>query len=171
MNDYQSERTFFSQSLKKEVEIVQQVANDAFCNSKIIAKQRIFEGKKIEVLYNYAPIGKLQFLVVSKEHRTNFSDLTSEEYVEASKIIQTLCAHYQKKGQNIAYIFHKSGKRAGQSVPHWHAHLIFSSSKIQELFGWIFTLKSMFIGITPLSDEELSKRVKELKTELVPLLT
>lgn len=148
---------------------------DAFCNSEIIHNQQIFEGKCIRLLYDYKPIGigkrKLHFLLVPKEHRAQFSDLTQEEYLEVMQFTQKLLRFYQEKEFKIVHFMNKNGVEAGQSVPHWHAHLVFVTSRTQELFGKLILLKKMLFGSSPLSKTELEKQISVLKTELVDVLS
>ena len=147
--------------------------NDAFCNQKIIEKQRVFEGRTVNILYNYAPIGKekLHFLIVPKEHHVKFSDLTMEEYEETMKLSQKLINFYKSKGIKTVYLFDKSGTEAGQTVPHWHEHVVFTATKTQEFIGKLTILKNMLIGSSSLSDDKLKKQVEYLKNELRPVLS
>jgi hypothetical protein len=75
-------------------------SQDAFCNNQVIQKQRVMEGDKINILYNYAPIGlggeKLHFLITPKTHRTTLKDLTENEYGEAQLITQQLITTLSK---------------------------------------------------------------------------
>ncbi len=149
--------------------------NDAFCNQKVIDNQRVFEGDEVNVLYNYAPIGlgkgKLHFLIVPKEHRSRFSDLTESEYLESMRLAQKLIIFYKDKGYDTTYLFDKSGAQAGQTVPHWHEHVVFTATKTQEFFGKLTVLKNMLIGSSPLSQKELQFRVFLLRKELTKVLT
>ncbi len=170
-NDFQQlEQT--SSEISPEKEYINGI--DFFCNPYVVESQRVFEGKKINVLYNYAPIGlgerKLHFLLVPKEHRLKFSDLTQEEYLETVQLSQKLIRFYKEKEFKTAYLFNKSGAQAGQSVPHWHEHVVFTASKTQEIFGKLTILKNMLIGSRRLSEQELQTRVASLKKELFEAL-
>ena len=58
------------------------VAQDVFCEPEVIARQSVFSGQYVDVLYNHAPINagkaQLHFLLVPKAHREGFEDLTRE---------------------------------------------------------------------------------------------
>jgi diadenosine tetraphosphate (Ap4A) HIT family hydrolase len=140
---------------------------DPFCNQNIIEKQLVFEGKEINILYNHAPIvlgkEKLHFLLVPKRHCQKFSELTESEYLEVAQLSQNLTEFYKSKGYPTAYLFNKSGVEAGQTVPHWHEHLIFTATKTQEFFGKLRILKNMLLGSTPLPPKELQNRVESLR--------
>lgn len=143
---------------------------DPFCDPKVIERQKIFEGKTINVLYNHAPIPlgerQLHFLITPKEHRAGFSDLSKEEYTEAMRLSQRIARFYQERGYPIVYLYDKTGTEAGQTVPHWHEHLIFTTTKTQALFGKFLVLKNMVLRSGPLSEEELQPRISALKEEL-----
>ncbi|PWU15022.1 MAG: hypothetical protein C5B45_03355 [Chlamydiae bacterium] len=117
--DLLSEKELFSQSGETP-------SRDAFCTQKIIEKQRVFEGRLINILYDYAPIGpeKVHLLLVPKEHREKFSDLTKEEFLEIDDLSQKLIHFYKDKNpdrrDSAVHVFDKTGALAGQTVPHWH---------------------------------------------------
>jgi hypothetical protein len=54
-------------------------SDDSFCKHDTIERQWVMTGKKINVLFNYAPIGfggeRLHFLLVPKQHRKMFTDV------------------------------------------------------------------------------------------------
>lgn len=143
---------------------------DAFCNPAVIAPQLIYSGNEVDLLFNYAPIGigkeRLHFLLVPKKHRENFSQLTKSEYIEARQIANKLADFYKTKNISTVYMFDKTGPLAGQTVPHWHQHLIFTATKTQEFVGKLTVLKNMIFGSSAMKSEALTQRVAELRTEL-----
>jgi len=159
------------------VESVQKVVHhtDPFCTLQVIQKQCVFESKEIYVLYNYAPIAlgkdKLHFLLVPKAHRETFKDVTGAEYMKIMQLTQELIKHYNKQGLHTAYIFDKSGAEAGQTVPHWHEHLVFTATPTQEFLGRLKVLKNMIFGSSPLPARELKDRVTHLKQTLPEILS
>ena len=54
-----------------------------------------------------------------------------------------------RKAEDI-YLFHKTGIDAGQTVPHWHMHLIVTANKTQGFFGKLTVLKNMLFGSSPM---------------------
>ncbi len=143
---------------------------DVFCHQDVINRQRLYDGKLMMVLYNYAPLAigedKLHFLIIPKSHRTGFPDLTLDEYLEAQEIASKLINYYEEKGFPIVYLYHKTGKYAGQTVPHWHEHVIFASDKSNEILAkWIFIGKKLF-GSKPLSEKELEVVVKKYSQQV-----
>lgn len=173
---YDKYKSKFSAPLTQEIQKTQELieGSDPFCNPQIIEKQRVFEGKQVNVLYNYAPVtigeGKLHFLLMPKNHHEKFSDLTNEEYLEISELRSKLLKHYQSHGYDVAYVFNKTGAPAGQTVPHFHEHVILAASKTHELIGKLRVLKNMLFGSSKLPDDELKQKVSSLKSELDPVL-
>ncbi|MBY0529397.1 MAG: HIT family protein [Rhabdochlamydiaceae bacterium] len=171
------ERQNIAETLRKNLDpsaavaaVPKAVKTDPFCNPEIIKKQCVFEGKHINVLYDYAPLtlgkDRLHFLLVPKHHCSKFTELTAEEYIESKKISQKLQKHYQAKGFNTAYQFAKTGLQAGQTVPHYHEHIVFTDTKTQESLGKLRVLGRMLFGSSALKKDELQSRVAALKVEL-----
>ncbi|MBS0616312.1 MAG: HIT domain-containing protein [Verrucomicrobia bacterium] len=137
---------------------------DAFCDPQVIERQRIFSKGKVEILFNYAPQGDEHFLIVPKAHRTDFRDLQRDEFVEAMESADKIVRHYLSKGLNC-YLFHKTGSWAGQTVPHWHLHIVVvdpSKDFAAKLgVGW-----RMLFGARPLPPDILKGRVEMLQVEL-----
>ena len=149
----------------KTAEKVEQHAHCAFCQKKVIDSQLVLDGKRVQVLYNYAPIGlggeRLHFLIVSKRHCPTFHQLTKEEYQEAMELAQfvreRIQSHFKEEGKPIqkAYAYHKTGADAGQSVPHWHMHLVMTQNGAQEWLGKLTVLRNILIGSFKLSADAL----------------
>jgi diadenosine tetraphosphate (Ap4A) HIT family hydrolase len=140
-------------------------AEDAFCKKEVIDRQLVLEGKYINVLYNYAPINagkdQLHFLLVSKVHRDGFTDLTKEEVAEAAELTDRITAIFG----GISYQYHKTGSLAGQTVPHWHQHLVFVDPAYN-LWSILTVLFGMVIPASPLSAKELESRVIVLREQM-----
>lgn len=143
-----------------------EIGTDIFCDPTIVQLQRVYEGKTVQLLYDYSPLNKYHFLVVPKKHRERFADLTEEEYLEAAELTQKLMHFYYTKGYEITNLFVKTGKDAGQSQPHWHQHIVFSLNNREELAGLLKTLKNLFFGHAPLEKDVLKERIKMIKEEL-----
>jgi len=146
--------------------------NDAFCKADTIDRQWVITGKKVDVLFNYAPIGfsgeRLHFLVVPKQHRETFTDVTKEEYSESLALTTKLVDHFTKKRKTIknVYLMNKTGEDAGQSVKHWHLHVIFSTNTAQDFWGRITVIRNILFGSSPMKKEELAKKIRDLRKEL-----
>lgn len=147
---------------------------DAFSNPQVIEEQRVFEGNEVDILYDFSPIvlggRKLHFLVIPKKQHERFSDLTKTEYAEAMTLTQKLIAFYKTQGYKTAYMLNKNGIEAGQTVPHWHEHVIFTATQSQDYFGRLNILKNMIFGGSRLPKDELQKEIKTLRQELSGIL-
>jgi diadenosine tetraphosphate (Ap4A) HIT family hydrolase len=166
-NEFRTELDFLTHNLIEENDLPSKhIGHDLFCSPSIIDAQRVYEGKTVNLLYDYAPLTKLHFLIVTKKHHEKFAELSEEEYLEAALLTQKLMLYYQQKGYRFTNLFVKTGKEAGQSQPHWHQHLIFTSSRKEELSGVLIILKNLFFGHSPLSKEMLNERISTLKAEL-----
>ncbi len=138
---------------------------DAFCKSTVIDSQKISEKIHMQLLYNYAPIGKegLHFLIVPKIHKETMSQLSKEEFIEMQEFVNDLKNHYK---DYTCFEYHKAGRLAGQTVPHFHAHLVFIRQE-DTLMGKLSVFWRMIKTPTPLPKTLLAQRVQELKTSLV----
>ncbi|MBB64628.1 MAG: hypothetical protein CMO81_06145 [Waddliaceae bacterium] len=143
----------------------------AFCKSEVIEKQKVFEGKYCQILYDYRPIGlgedKIHFLVVPKEHRQGYLDMTDEEALEMQELCQRLSA-YVEKTQEVGslYLFHKTGRRAGQNVPHYHCHVIATKNRHADCWSKLTMLwRISGLANKPIGDKALAEKVSFYKEE------
>ena len=145
---------------------------DAFCRADVIEKQKITETDLVNVLYNYAPIGfggeKLHFLITPKAHRTTFAEVTREEYIDAALQVQRLIATLSRTRHIVkVHFLRKSGEDAGQTVPHWHWHVIIQTNELQGITGSLTVLRNMAMGgSSPIKREALAIKVASLTAEL-----
>jgi len=112
-----------------DIHLSQQKSDDPFCDPEVINKQCIHDGKEMLVLYNYAPVKVVEesphFLIIPKNHRENFNELKSSEYNEAMKLAKKISDYFQENyPQSTLHLYHKTGEAAGQTVPHWHLHVV-----------------------------------------------
>lgn len=164
----------FFENLQKEFQPSENTSkgDDSFCKDDVIERQWVLKGKKVNILYNYAPIGfggeRLHFLVVPKNHRETFTDVTEEEYSESLELTQKLVDHLSESRKTVKniYLLNKTGVDAGQTVKHWHLHVIFSMNTAQDFWGKITVLKNILLGSSPMQKNELEKKISELRNEL-----
>ncbi len=140
---------------------------DAFCQRKVLDSQRVIGGETVDVLFNYAPLGEEHFLIVPHVHRTDFSEVKQGEFVEAMMWVDNIARHYLNKGLHC-HVFHKTGIHAGQTVPHWHVHVIV----VDPSQDWKERLRMawrMILWASPLPPQQLKDRVQKLQLELQDL--
>lgn len=151
------------------------VSNDVFCQQAVIDRQWVITGKKVNVLFNHAPIGfggeRLHFLVVPKAHREAFVEVTEEEYYEAMELTGEIADHFMTSRQEVknVYILNKTGRDTGQTVKHWHLHVIFSTSNVQDFWGKFTVAKNILFGSSPMDEEDFIAQVTTLRQELAVL--
>jgi diadenosine tetraphosphate (Ap4A) HIT family hydrolase len=174
---YEPRKAIFSQPFVKEADKVEETRKDFFCDSEKRAKQLIFEGRNVNVYYDYAPLGvplkkgepAVHFLIAPKAHRENFYSLTKWEYLETSLYASALNEHYTKEREADCYHIHRTGRRL-QSV--WHHHQHFHANPREKDFGVKMTvLSKMLLGGRVLPPAELQKSVDELRPHVESLLS
>lgn len=148
-----------------------QLGNDAFCNPETIERQSVFEGRKVRILYNYAPIGlggdRLHFLVIPKRHVSEFNQLSDDEFVEMMDLSQKLITHFKTtRNSQEVHLMWKEGKDAGQTVAHPHLQMIFAAKKAERIWGQLTVLKNIVWGSSPMPAVELKRNVDSLRKEL-----
>ncbi len=101
--------------------------NCLFCNvaSGSMESSTIFENSEFRVVLDPFPASKGHTLIISKEHIENIYDLDTES---ASRLF-ALATHTAKVLKNIyncdgLNIIQNNGEAAGQTVFHFHLHLI-----------------------------------------------
>ncbi len=157
--DFFQNRFYEFQKIEPEPSI--EKSDDPFCNDKVIENQLLYEGKTVNVLYDYRPIGPTHILIVPKAHRDNFRQLTEEEYLEAAKLSRFVVQKLRETNEiHAVYHLHKTGSDAGQSVKHFHWHLIIADNSRDDLFNRLKFLWRMTFGSSPLSQNELQNRVE-----------
>lgn len=101
--------------------------NCIFC--KIIAGEipshTIHEDEKFKVILDVGPATKGHALIIPKEHYANLYELPEESAVEVIKLAKKLMVKMTKKLESDGFnIVQNNGEAAGQTVNHFHMHLI-----------------------------------------------
>lgn len=94
-----------------------------FCN--LNCEDIILSSKYFNVIYDQFPVTKGHMLIISKEHKINYLELSKEEKIELidiiDKCIKYLQSTYNPHGFNIGS---NIGVIGGQSIQHFHYHII-----------------------------------------------
>jgi len=95
-----------------------------FCNTD--KKEYIFENNLAYATFDSYPVSKFHALIIPKRHIKNYFDLSTDEFVACNKIIMLCKNKLEKDDQKIEgfNIGSNTGKVAGQSINHFHIHLI-----------------------------------------------
>jgi len=98
-----------------------------FCNiiNGEIPCAKVFENEHVLAFLDISQVTKGHTLVIPKVHKTNIYEMTPEvsrEFFEAvPKIAQAIKDEYEPIGLNL---LNNNGEKAGQSVFHYHMHII-----------------------------------------------
>ncbi|MEZ5315619.1 MAG: hypothetical protein R3E91_05380 [Chlamydiales bacterium] len=152
----------------------------ALTSQEVIDKQMVFpnsmpdKDNEILLLYNYAPLRtggeQMHFLLVPNPAKPakNFLELDKEQYTHVLALAQkvALWAEGEFKEEVVMHFFDKTGKIAGQTQPLFYAHLILVRSRNEERWGRVAMFFRMFFPVTPLSRQEVAKRVTHYKSSL-----
>lgn len=130
--------------------------NCIFCN--IINRQMpvatIFENSEFKVIMDRYPAAQGHTLIMPKEHVENIFELDSETvsrlFVLAAHVAKVLKKKLNCEGMNL---LQNNGEVAGQTVPHFHLHLIPRFENDNLNFHWE-TLK--------VSEEELEQMASDI---------
>ena len=131
--------------------------NCIFCKlaNHVIDTNIIYEDDDFTVILDAGPATKGHALILPKDHFANLyempDDLLSKSAVLAKKIVTGLTEKLHPDGYNIVQ---NNGKTAGQTVFHFHIHLIPRYKDDGQLIGW----KPGKPG-----DDELKALVKEIQ--------
>ena len=114
--------------------------NCIFC--KIIAgeipSQAIYEDEKFRVILDVAPAAKGHALILPKDHYANLyelpDDLAADTIRLAKKMMKVMTDKLGCDGFNI---LQNNGETAGQSVFHFHMHLIPRYNDDGQKIGWV----------------------------------
>lgn len=113
--------------------------NCIFCkiaNGEIPSKT-IFEDEKFRVILDLGPATKGHALILPKNHYADLyelpDDLASDAFVLAKKMASQITAKLNCDGFNIVQ---NNGETAGQTVFHFHMHLIPRYNNDGQKIGW-----------------------------------
>ena len=133
--------------------------NCIFC--KIVAgeipSRTLFEDEDFKVMLDVGPAAKGHALIVPKEHYVNIYELPDELAGEAMKLAKRMATHMTKilvcDGFNI---LQNNGEVAGQTVFHYHMHLIPRYKGGDEMILW---------KANHFSDQEMDALAEQLKVQ------
>lgn len=98
-----------------------------FCKliNREIPSAKIYEDEHVFAFMDIMPLTKGHILVIPKEHKESIYDLSEEQAANLFKVVPRLASalkdSYHPAGMNL---LNNNGAPAGQSVFHFHLHLI-----------------------------------------------
>ncbi|MCR5486856.1 MAG: HIT domain-containing protein [Lachnospiraceae bacterium] len=131
--------------------------NCIFCklSNHVFPTNQIYEDDDFSVILDAGPATRGHALILPKEHYANLyempEDLTAKAFVLAKKMAGHMTNVLHADGFNLVQ---NNGETAGQTVFHFHIHLIPRFKEDGQTIGWIPSKPT---------DEELASLAKELK--------
>ncbi len=102
-----------------------------------IPSRKLYEDDKFIVMLDISPASKGHALVIPKEHYANIYELPEELCAEAMKLAKKMVAKMTEVLHADGFnILQNNGEVAGQTVHHFHMHLIPRYENGQELFHY-----------------------------------
>ena len=129
-----------------------------FCKlaNGVIPTNSIYEDEVFNVILDLAPATKGHALILPKEHADNLYELPEETAAKAMVLAKKLATHMTQKLECDGFnIVQNNGTVAGQTVFHFHMHLIPRYKEDGQTIAW---------KPQEMSGEEL-KKIKDLLAE------
>ena len=102
---------------------IKERATCAFCKEEVLKKQKMISSKKVIILYNNEPYTKnAHFMIIPLKHQESLHCLMLDQFEEIIQKAQTLNLALGDI-KNLVW-FCQNGPRAGQTVPHFHLHVL-----------------------------------------------
>lgn len=139
-----------------------------FCNFEKIMNQIFFETENYCCLYNIKPVLPGHSLIIPRKHVESFLDFKEDELKEmfllVQKIVKVLMKTYGSNGFNLGI---QEGESAGQSIQHFHIHLLPRRTGDMEgdpskWFTRLFDNKNLPI----FSEEDIKRNISMIKKQL-----
>lgn len=96
-----------------------------FCDEMSLQNRLIKENEHARAFLTNIPIVPGHTLIIPKRHIVKFSELSQYESKSIFELMNDICHSlkitFDAKGFNFAW---NEGKEAGQSVPHFHLHIV-----------------------------------------------
>ncbi len=90
-----------------------------------IPTRTVYEDEKFRVIMDAAPATKGHSLILPKEHYANIFEMPEDLAADAMRLAKKMAAHMTEKlGCDGFNLVQNNGEAAGQTVFHFHLHLI-----------------------------------------------
>lgn len=122
-----------------------------------IPSRTIYEDEDFKVILDASPASKGHALILPKNHYANVYEIDEEIFAKAAKLAKKLTTHMTNvldcEGFNL---LQNNGEVAGQTVFHFHMHLIprYKSMKNNDLLNWTH------LDLTDVEQDEICKKLK-----------
>lgn len=122
-----------------------------------IPTNAIYEDEDFKVILDASPASKGHALILPKEHYANIYEIDDEVLAKASKIAKKIITHEKDVLKCDGYnVVQNNGEVAGQTVFHYHMHLIprYASDDNTNVIEWKHK---------EFTDDEMAQICKEMK--------
>ncbi len=153
---------------------VKRTGGGALVEQEVIDKQLVWQGRNINVLYNFRPIKtatQVHLLLVVKPERPgrNFGEISREDYIEVLDVARAIDQRAREvwkdqKEEVETYIFDKTGSFAGQTQPIYHAHVVVTLGAKDSTWGKLRLLWRMVWTPAALKDDKLREARDSMRT-------
>ncbi len=90
-----------------------------------IPSRKVYEDDKVLAFMDISPVSKGHVLVIPKTHAASFLEAEPEDLQAVFAAAQKIAKHMEETlGFEGINILSNAGEAAGQTVPHFHVHLI-----------------------------------------------
>lgn len=122
-----------------------------------IPTNAIYEDDDFKVILDASPASKGHALILPKEHYANIYEIDEEVLAKASRLAQKIITHEKEILKCDGYnVVQNNGEVAGQTVFHYHMHLIprYASDDNTNVIEWKHK---------EFTDDEMAQICKEMK--------
>lgn len=103
-----------------------------------IPSKTLYEDERFRVILDLGPATRGHALVIPKEHASDLYELPEETASQVLVLAKKMAARMTDKlhcdGMNL---IQNNGEAAGQTVPHFHLHMIPRYQKDGQKIGWV----------------------------------
>ena len=115
--------------------------NCIFCKlaNGVIPTNSIYEDDEFNVILDASPATKGHALILPKEHFANVFEIDEDTLAKASKLAKKIVTHEKEiLGCDGYNILQNNGEVAGQTVFHYHMHLIprYEEGNSKDIISW-----------------------------------
>ncbi len=104
-----------------------------------IPTRTVYEDSKFRVIMDASPATKGHSLILPKEHYANIFEMPEDLAADAMKLAKKMAAHMTEKlGCDGFNLVQNNGEAAGQTVFHFHLHLIprYEATNDKNIANW-----------------------------------
>lgn len=103
-----------------------------------IPSKTLYEDEDFRVILDLGPVSKGHALLMPKEHAANLYELPDETAAKILVLAKKVAAHMTEKLQSDGFnLVQNNGEAAGQTVNHFHLHMIPRYANDGQILNWI----------------------------------